>query len=220
MEYSAIVLCAGSGTRTGLSYNKIFYKIDDKTVYERMLDIFLQDLSCQQIIIVTKEEEKEEFKKLKQDDRMIYVTGGKERQDSVYIGLQAVTLPYVMIHDGARAYVTNKNINDLLQCLQDHNACLLMVPCKDTIKEVRNGKVIKTLPRETLMQAQTPQAFSTSLIKKVHQEAKVHHFLGTDDASLVEMFSEEDVYVVEGSYQNIKITTKEDLYASTCLQED
>lgn len=211
MKYSAILLCAGSGTRTGLAYNKMFYQKQGITVYERTLKIFLNDVKCQQIVVVTKQEEREDFKKIVKDTKIIYVTGGKERQDSVYAGLQVVKTPLVMIHDGARPDVTNEQIEDLLACLKKHHACLLMVPCKDTIKEVRNGKVVKTLVRETLMQAQTPQAFTTEVIIKAYQKAKDTNFVATDDASLVEAFSEEEVYVVMGSYQNKKITTKEDL---------
>ncbi|MFV0394286.1 MAG: 2-C-methyl-D-erythritol 4-phosphate cytidylyltransferase [Coprobacillaceae bacterium] len=211
MKYSVIILCAGSGTRTGLTYNKMLYKIEDKTVYERTIDLFLNDKRCQQIIVVTKESEIEEIKQIVVHDKITYVYGGKERQDSVYEGLQVVSSPYVMIHDGARPYVKKEQIGALLEGLKTHQACLLMVPCKDTIKEVRNGKVIKTLPRETLMQAQTPQAFNTDVIKKAYQKAKEEGFVATDDASLVETFSKEDVYAVMGSYENIKITTKEDL---------
>ncbi len=211
MEYSAIILCAGNGSRTGLSYNKILHKIKGRTVYEHTLDIFLNDQQCKQIIVVTKETEITTIKTIVSDSRIIYVMGGKERQDSVYQGLQVVSSPHVMIHDGARPYVNEKEIKELLKCLQSHEACLLMVPVKDTIKKVQDGKVVKTLKRATLMQAQTPQAFHTELIKQVYQKAKDVNYSATDDASLVEVFSDIDVHVVIGSYQNKKITTIEDL---------
>ena len=86
-----------------------------------------------------------------------------------------------------------------------------MVPCKDTIKEVIDGKIVKTLNREVLMQAQTPQAFYSDLIKQVYQVAKKNDFHATDDSQLVEHFSDQEVYCVIGDYNNIKITTKEDL---------
>lgn len=211
MDYSVIILCAGSGTRTGLTYNKMFYKIDNVTVYEKTLAVFLQDIQCKQIIVVTKEEEINDIKSIIKDEKICYVIGGKERQDSVYSGLQVVTSPYVLIHDGARPYIEKMQIEALLECLKEHKACLLMVPCKDTIKVVREGKVKQTLPRETLMQAQTPQAFMTEVIKEAYQKAKEQGYHATDDASLVEVFSKEAVYAVLGSYQNTKITTKADL---------
>lgn len=211
MEYSVIVLCAGSGTRTGLKYNKIFHRIDGITVYQKTMSIFLEDIHCKQIIVVTKEQEIEDLKEIIVNEKITYSYGGKERQDSVYNGLQLVNQEYVLIHDGARPYLQRQNIEDILAALQQEDACLLMVPCKDTIKEVKNGVVQKTLPRETLMQAQTPQAFKTKIIKEAYQKGKDTHFVATDDCSLVEAFMDCKIRVVMGSYDNIKITTKEDL---------
>lgn len=211
MDYSVIVLCAGSGSRVGLGYNKMFYQYDNKTVYEHTMDIFLQDTRCKQIIVVSKEEEREDFKNLLHDSRIQYCNGGKERQDSVYEGLQLVSQEYVFIHDGARPFLQPKLIDDLLLSLQNNQACLLMVPCKDTIKVVEDGRIKQTLKRETLMQAQTPQAFQSDLIKQVYQIAKEKDYHATDDSQLVEQFSNQDVYYVMGDYNNIKITTKEDL---------
>ena len=139
-----------------------------------------------------------------------FVLGGKERQDSVYNGLQKVKESYVMIHDGARPYISKECIMSLLECLQTHDACLPMVAVKETIKKVENGKVIKTINRNELMIAQTPQAFKLQTIIEAHQEAKKLNIFATDDASLVEQLGK-DVYVVNGDYSNIKITTKEDL---------
>ena len=102
MNYSAIVLCAGKGSRSGLTYNKMLYRFKNKTVYEMTMDIFLNDERCKQIVVVTKEEELDDLKKLISSKKIDYVFGGKERQDSVYNGLQVVKEDYVLIHDGAR----------------------------------------------------------------------------------------------------------------------
>lgn len=209
--YSAIVLCAGKGTRTGLNYNKMLYQFQGRTVYEMTLDHFLKDDLCGQIIVVTQPFERKQFQELICDQRIEFVDGGKERQDSVYEGLKKATYENVLIHDGARPYVSEDSIRLLLKCLKEHKACLLMVPCKDTIKEVQDGCVIKTLKRETLMQAQTPQAFDRQLILNAYQKGIEAHFQATDDAQMVEMFTDEDVFVVMGDYDNKKITTKEDL---------
>ena len=211
MNYSAVVLCAGKGSRSGLSYNKMLYRFKDKTVYEMTMEIFLNDDRCKQIVVVTKEDEISDLKKLISSSKIDYTFGGKERQDSVYNGLQIVNQDYVLIHDGARPYLKNKNVDDLLLCLNNNDACLLMVPVKDTIKMCKDGNVIETLPRETLMQAQTPQAFKTSLIKDCYKLGKINNFAATDDASLVEHFKMAPVKVVMGSYENIKITTPDDL---------
>ncbi len=209
--YSVVLLCAGKGKRTGLDYNKMLYKFKDKTVYEMTLNIFLSDEKCREIVVVTSEEEQLLFKQLCDDQRIIYTVGGKERQDSVYNGLKLVTSKYVLIHDGARPYVKLEHINCLLECLKEHKACLLMVPCKDTIKKVVGGKIVETLVRSELMQAQTPQAFHSDVVFDAYTKAIESHYMATDDAQMVEVFSDEDVYVVLGDYDNKKITTPEDL---------
>lgn len=209
-HYSAIVLCAGRGSRTGLQYNKMFYKIDHKTIYEMTMSVFLNDERCKQVVVVCKDEERDDFASLIQDPRITFTQGGKERQDSVFEGLKKVTEDYVLIHDGARPYLKKDLIDRILVCLETHDACLPMVKCKDTIKRVIDGKVIETLKREELYQAQTPQSFRTSLIYQAYDEAIRTHQQVTDDASVVELLHH-DVYVVEGDYDNIKVTTKEDL---------
>lgn len=211
MDYSAIILCAGKGSRSGLSYNKMLYCFKDKTVYEMTMEIFLNDDRCKQIVVVTKNDEINDLKKLVESNKIDYIFGGKERQDSVYNGLQAVNQEHVLIHDGARPYLKIENIDNLLLCLKNNDACLLMVPVKDTIKMCKGGSVVETLPREMLMQAQTPQAFKTSLIKECYELGKINNFVATDDASLVEHFMNVAVKVVMGSYDNIKITTPDDL---------
>ena len=172
MNYSLILLCAGSGKRTGLKYNKIFYKINNQTVYEMNISHFLEDNRCKQIIVVTKENEIDDIRTLVNDSRIEYVFGGKERQDSVYEGLQKV---------------------------------------KDTIKEVKEGIVVKTLKRETLMQAQTPQVFKSEDIKVAYQKAKDEGYVATDDSQLFERYIDKDIKAVLGDYSNLKITTQEDL---------
>lgn len=209
--YSAIVLCAGAGKRTGLEYNKMLYSFKGKTVYEMTLQHFVDDECCKQIVVVTKEEERDDFIQLVNDERIIFVNGGKERQDSVFEGLKVVNQPYVFIHDGARPYVKDEHLSLLLECLKTHKACLLMVPCKDTIKEVANNRVVKTLERSSLMQAQTPQAFEYELIYNAYKKGIESNYQATDDAQMVETFSDEDVYIVLGDYDNKKITTPEDL---------
>lgn len=211
MNYSAIVLCAGKGSRSGLTYNKMLYRFKNKTVYEMSMEIFLNDERCKQIVVVTKEEELDDLKKLISSKKIDYVFGGKERQDSVYNGLQVVKEDYVLIHDGARPYLKKENIDDILECLNKNDACLLVVPVKDTIKVCIDGNIVKTLPREQLVQAQTPQAFKTELIKRCYQKGKDKNYIATDDTSLVEYFENIEVKAVLGSYSNIKITTPDDL---------
>ena len=209
--YSVIVLCAGQGKRTGLNYNKMFLEFNGKTIYEMTLKNFLEDDRCQQIVVVCRDDERDDFKKLCYNSKIEFVCGGKERQDSVYNGLQVVSSEYVFIHDGARPYLKIEHIDKLLEEVRLHKACLLMVPCKDTIKEVVDGKVVKTLRRELLMQAQTPQVFETSIVKEAYKRGIESGYMATDDAQMVEVFSNVDVYAVIGDYDNKKVTTQEDL---------
>ncbi len=211
MNYSALICAAGSGTRMHLGYNKVYAKLPSgSTILDATISMFEKDEDCTQIVVVTDPDAFEEYH-VSSSNKIVVVDGGATRQESVYHGLLAVSNEYVMIHDGARPYLTQQSLEDLKITLQKEDACLLMVPCKDTIKKVINGYVETTYDRSTLMNAQTPQAFRTSLIIECTKKAIQDNFVGTDDASLVEKYSDVKVKVVEGSYSNIKITTIEDL---------
>ena len=208
MDYSCVIVAAGKGSRMNLGYNKAYYMLDDKCILEHTIKAFKDDHDCKEIIVVC---DIDDFKAHIKDDDVILVNGGATRSDSVYNGLQKVSYEYVMIHDGARPYVSSKILDDTKQCLSKHNACLAMVDCKDTIKKVIDNKVVKTYDRTTLKNAQTPQSFKTSLIIEAYQKAIADNFIATDDASIYEVYGNDDVYVIEGSYDNIKITTIEDI---------
>ena len=208
MDYSCVIVAAGKGSRMNLGYNKVYYMLDDKCILEHTIKAFKDDSDCKEIIVVC---DIDDFKAHIKDDDVILVSGGATRSDSVYNGLQKVSYEYVMIHDGARPYVSSKILDDTKQCLSKHNACLAMVDCKDTIKKVVDNKVVKTYVRSTLKNAQTPQSFKTSMIIEAYQKAIADNFIATDDASIYEVYGNDDVYVIEGSYDNIKITTIEDI---------
>ena len=208
MDYSCVIVAAGKGSRMNLGYNKVYYMLDDKCILEHTIKAFKDDHDCKEIIVVC---DIDDFKAHIKDDDVILVSGGATRSDSVYNGLQKVSYEYVMIHDGARPYVSSKILDDTKQCLSKHNACLAMVDCKDTIKKVVDNKVVKTYVRSTLKNAQTPQSFKTSMIIEAYQKAIADNFIATDDASIYEVYGNDDVYVIEGSYDNIKITTIEDI---------
>ena len=208
MDYSCVIVAAGKGSRMNLGYNKVYYMLDDKCILEHTIKAFKDDSDCKEIIVVC---DIDDFKAHIKDDDVILVNGGATRSDTVYNGLQKVSYEYVMIHDGARPYVSSKILDDTKQCLSKHNACLAMVDCKDTIKKVVDNKVVKTYVRSTLKNAQTPQSFKTSMIIEAYQKAMADNFVATDDASIYEVYGKDDVYVIEGSYDNIKITTIEDI---------
>ena len=211
MEYSVIILAAGKGTRTKLDYNKVFYPMNDSTVIQHTVKPFIDDDACKQIIIVISKHEHTMFTRHLHHQKIQYVEGGKTRQESSYNGLQAVTSSYVMIHDGARPFITTDQIQALKHALQHDDAALLMVPLIDTIKEVKDGYVVQTPNRSNYQCAQTPQAFKTELIKYCHEKAKHNPNSASDDAMLVELYSSSPIKVIEGSYHNIKVTTPKDL---------
>lgn len=213
MNYTALIVAAGSGSRMGLGYNKLLYPLFDRqTVIEKTVSVFTQDGRCKQIIIVTSEADAESMKQLFSALPVTFVIGGATRQESVYNGLQQVKEAVVLIHDGARPWLSLTAVDDLLTGMTQYQACLLCVPVKDTIKRVKNGKIVETYPREELMQAQTPQAFYTDIIKSAYEKANLQHIGATDDAQLVELCTDTEIHVVIGSYDNIKITTKEDIH--------
>lgn len=212
MEYSALIVAAGSGTRMQLGYNKVYAKLKDgRTILQTTIEAFLNDVDCKQIVVVCDSIEYLEKCGLL-CGKIMLVKGGKTRQESVQHGLMAVMYEYVMVHDGARPYITQDNINAIKFALKENTACLLMVPCKDTIKKVVDGYVVETYDRSTLMAAQTPQAFQTKLLLECMRKAMKDGYVATDDTSLVEKYSNVKIKAVEGSYQNIKITTKEDMH--------
>lgn len=211
MKYSVIIPCAGSGKRMNLGYNKLLYRLDDETVIEKTVNIFKNEANCIQIILVVSKDDLEIISAMfSSDSKINIVIGGQERQDSVYNGLKEVVGEYVLIHDGARPYLQKSLILSLLKTLEKENACLLMVPAKDTIKIVKDGYVETTPIRDNIMHAQTPQAFKTSYLVDCYEKAIELGLSVTDDASIVEQLGGK-VKVVLGDYSNIKITTMEDI---------
>ena len=165
MKYDAIVLAGGKGKRLDIGYNKVFYKMPNgKTILENALSPFLEDIECQRVIVAVSDED---LKKITFEKKMIFARNGKERFFSVYNALKEVKEEYVMIHDGARPYITSLDLNNLKETLKSEDAAMLGIKAKDTIKEVKDGYVLKTLDRDHIYLAQTPQCFKLSIIKEL-----------------------------------------------------
>ena len=212
MKYSAVIVAAGKGQRTGLAYNKVFYQLNSgKTVLQSAINNFKDDQNCREVIIVVNPEEYEYCLKQYPDPVLVWVKGGEKRSDSVYNGLLEVKQEKVLIHDGARPFLPPDCLQRITEALINYQAVIPVVPVKDTIKIVTNNQVNSTPNRELLFQVQTPQAFDTKLIINCYKKAQAKGFVSSDDAGLVEEFSNTVVYTVAGDYRNIKITTKEDL---------
>ena len=215
----ALIPAAGMGKRMGAAINKQYLLLAGIPIVARTISVFENSPIVDDIYIVTPEAEipccREEvvnangFAKVR-----AIIAGGAERQHSVLNGLRAVSDPadddVVLIHDGVRPFVSPDIIQRAVSVAIRSDGALVAVPAKDTIKIIVDDAVQETPPRETLWQAQTPQAFRYGIIRNAHEQAAAEGFLGTDDASLVERLGGQ-VQVVMGDYRNIKITTPEDL---------
>lgn len=205
--FSLIITAGGTSSRYGK--NKLLEQINGKTVIEHTIAAFRNIKEIGEIIIPTNKEFISEFESLIRDDKIRFVEGGNTRQESVLNALDYVTREFVVIHDGARPLIKEPVIRQVLELVQTHNAVSVMTKTTDTIKEVdEDGKIIKTIDRSKLYNTQTPQAFRTELILSAHHQLKNKNF--TDDASMLEEL-DIPVFIVNGSYTNIKITTKSDL---------
>lgn len=203
MKYDVVIVASGKGKRAKLGFNKVLFKMhNNKTVIENTLDIFFNDKDCKNVILVTSEKININNKKL------IITKGGKERKDSVLNGLNLVNSEYCMIHDGARPFVSIKEINKLKKALKTTDACILGLKATDTVKYVKDSKIIETLNRDNIYLALTPQAFKSELLKEAYDHIKKNKTY-TDDASIVEAYGYK-VSIIEGLKTNIKLTTPED----------
>lgn len=215
MNIGAVILAGGSGKRLGSKENKIFEKIKDKTVLEHCVLPFLRN-DIEQIIIVCRDEEREIINNIlnRAYEGVIfkYAKAGQERQGSCKNGIDDLDddITHVLIHDCARMLVTPEIIDRCIEALNDCDAVIAAMPLKDTIKKAKDDIVINTPDRNEFITVQTPQCFLVDLIKQAHKHADETNFIGTDDASLVEHM-DRSVKFVEGSYENIKITTKDDI---------
>ena len=212
MKYSAIIVANGSGSRMNLGFNKVYAKLKDKkTIIRHSLNLFMLDKDCTEIIVVSSPSDFHASWQEYWPGKIVLVRGGATRQESVYEGLFIAKEDYVLIHDGARPYLEEKELEAIKASLKNHDACVLCVPCKDTIKRVKDNNIEETYPREELYAAQTPQAFERNLFLKCFDKAIEDNYIGTDDSSLVERYGKTKVKMIVGSYRNIKITTEDDL---------
>ena len=205
MFYDVVIVASGKGQRANLGYNNAFYKMKDgRTVLECSASLFIEDEDCKNIIVVTNEEYIDQVFK---NDKVICTIGGKERRNSVENGLNLVQSEYVLIHDAARPFLNKLSLEELKKELEISGACILAKKATDTIKVVENNKIIKTLDRNSIYMAETPQAFKSDLLKKCYKESE--NIIFTDDASLVESLGYE-VSIVEDKFNNKKLTNETD----------
>lgn len=220
----AVIVAAGRGSRIGGPLPKQFLKLDEDPIIIHTIKRFDLAKSIDHIIVVVADEyfnfmKYNILKEYKFTKPITLVRGAEERQDSVYNGLRALPKDtnIVSIHDGVRPFIDIELIDKSISLAKEVGAVIVGVPVKDTIKKLdKDDNIQKTLSREVLWQAQTPQVFQYNLIMKAHVHADKDGFKGTDDSSLVERLGI-DVKMVMGSYKNLKITTGEDIYIAKSI---
>ena len=207
MKISAIIPAGGTSSRFG-NTNKLLEKINGKEVIKYTVEAF-EASNVDEIIVCANKSIIQELEHIFEGRQKIkIIEGGSCRQASVYNGLKICNCDYVLIHDGARPMISKELINQTIEMVKEKKALTVATKTIDTIKEVQDGKIVKTIDRSKLYNTQTPQAFEYKLIKSAHEK-----FLGqnyTDDAGMIEELGY-DVYILNGSYKNIKITTQIDL---------
>ncbi|MBQ6655104.1 MAG: 2-C-methyl-D-erythritol 4-phosphate cytidylyltransferase [Erysipelotrichaceae bacterium] len=211
MQYSAIIVAAGKSERFKGGVNKLLYKLSDGvSVLDHALQPFRDDKECQQIIVVTSEQTLMEACK-HPDWRELYCMGGETRTESVYHGLMAVNQDIVLIHDGARCYLTSEDLQQIKESLKTERAALLVRECYDSMKLVKDGYVVRNLNRDELNRALTPQGFRTEDILTAYYRAFKDNRIATDDVAILEMYSDVKVKCVNAIGANEKITTIDDI---------
>lgn len=215
MTVTAVIVAGGRGRRMGADINKVFLPLDGAEILAHTLRAFELCPDIDDIVVVTGEAdiekvrimaEREDFKKLSD-----IVPGGAERSDSVYNGLRAAKGDIAAIHDGARCLIAPQDISAVVKDAEKYGAAALGVTVKDTLKSIDdNGNICGTIDRERTVLIQTPQVFKKDDITALHKRIKEDGYAVTDDCSVFERYGR-SVHVTTGSYDNIKLTTPEDI---------
>jgi 2-C-methyl-D-erythritol 4-phosphate cytidylyltransferase len=227
MYVAAIIPAAGTGRRMGMGRNKAFLPLQGKPILVHTLDVLGQCSIIDEIVVAVGEDDldwcRRELSYLLDVDvaRCQFVAGGTTRQESVRRCLLAAD-PHAdifLVHDAVRPLVTPEIVQSAVLAADDTGAAACAVPTKDTVRISHDGEVFSCTPdRSSVWLIQTPQVFSAELLRAAHQWAAEREFVGTDDACLVEQLGQR-VAVVMGSYENIKITTREDLALAEAILE-
>ena len=220
-RFAAVLPAGGLGKRMGGNIPKQLMVLGGKPVYRYSLETFLSMEEIAEVVMAVPADWKDHFEKEIFSDnasdeiraKMKIVVGGAERWQSVENGVNALTsdAEFVLVHDVARPFISKEIILDVCKTLVEKGSCLVAKPAVDTIKIAKDGCVQQTIDRNTVWMAQTPQAASVALLKKLYGRiaAEPLNFTPTDEASILEYFGE-SVYIVKGNNLNDKLTTPED----------
>lgn len=218
-KVSFILAAAGIGKRMKLNYPKQFFEYKGEPLFYSSLKIAYDSKFIDEIIVVTNEDNLDYMKKFCIEKNMMdkikkIIKGGLERQESIYNALMEIeNTDYVIIQDGVRPFLKEKYIEQTLQTLEntDYDGAIIGVKVKDTVKLIDvNNEIISTPARDFIVLAHTPQSFKFGVLKEAHENAIKSKILATDDSMLVERMGKKVKFIC-GDYDNIKITTQDDL---------
>ncbi len=223
---TVIIVAAGRGNRMNSSMNKVLMPLGGQPILLHSVLAFSECARVNNLIVVAAPDEVARVEKMLIEIPKIkpwqVVLGGSERQYSILNALKAVPeeTSVVLVHDGARPLVTKECIDRVIHTAISHKAAIAAVPVKDTIKTVDDSATVTgTLDRNALWSIQTPQGFDFAILRRAYEQATKDHYLGTDDASLVERLGV-PVTIVMGNYENLKVTTPEDLVVAEALLQE
>ena len=224
---SAIIVAAGKGIRMNDTTRKQYLDLAGRPILAYSVMAFDACDLIDKIFLVIPKEDFEYCRKnilslLELKNGLELVPGGEQRQDSVYNGLQAIDkkTDTVVVHDAVRPFIQPEELKSCILGAKEFGACILGIPASDTIKRVgKSGFIEKTLIRDNIWLAQTPQAFKYELIIRAHETARRDGYIGSDDSLLVERLGI-DVKIVNGSKNNIKITVREDLVVARAMLDE
>lgn len=214
MSVSAIIVAAGLSERLKAGKKKPFLKLSGCSILETAVYNFEKNTGIKNIIVVAHKDDLEKVKKLLRNFKKVksIIPGGKKRSHSVKKGIFSLTPQekIVLIHDAARPFVSSKLIERIIYETRKHGAAIPVMEVTSTVKKIKGGFVEKTIDRQNLFLAQTPQGFKVEVLKKAFNKKKKKYFNITDDAFLLEILGKK-IKVIPGEASNIKITTKDDL---------
>lgn len=218
---TAIIAAGGNGKRLSNRLSKQYLPLNNKPILIYSIEKFALHGKINDIIVVVPQAEMQRSRALIEkyipaQKEIRLIPGGATRQQSVFNGLRSCKADtnIVLIHDGARPFVTEQMIEGCIEEMQTYQACSAGVPVINTIKQADDaGKVTQTIDRQGLWEVQTPQCFHFPMIYELHKRAKENDISVTDDCSLAEIY-DIDVKMIKGSYENIKITVARDLFTA------
>jgi 2-C-methyl-D-erythritol 4-phosphate cytidylyltransferase len=215
-DIAVVVAAGGVGRRLGGRTPKQFLRLGRSSILATTVGHFVRHPAIGAVVVAAPAEYLAQTRRalaaVRGGARLHVVTGGADRQESVWLGMQAAPdgAAVILVHDAVRPFVTRALIDRVVAAARANGAAICALPIAETLKRVRDGVVETTIDRSALWAVQTPQAFRTALLREAHEKARRDAFVGTDESMLVERLGH-SVTVVRGLPENVKLTTPDDL---------